>query len=143
MAKVIRGNKVKVHYTGSFEDGEVFDSSVGKEPFVFDAGMAQVVPGFDLAVVGMEEGEKKTVNLQPELAYGEKQDELIAELKLDVLPENIKPEVGMALQVPSEDGGTIAVKIIEIKEDTFVIDGNYPLAGKTLIFEIELLEIVK
>jgi len=143
MANVVRGNKVSVHYTGAFEDGEVFDSSVKSKPFEFEVGLGQVIPGFDAALMDMEEGEKRNFVFPPELAYGEIKEELIAKVDRKNLPDSIKPEVGMTLQVPSVDAGTIAVLIKEVNDDSIVIDGNYPLAGKTLCFEIELLKIIK
>ncbi len=142
MSVAAPGDQVKIHYTGKFENGEVFDSSVQREePFEFIVGASQVIPGMEKAVIGMEPGDKKSVTMPPEEAYGEPRQELVATIPRDRLPEDLKPEVGQVLQVPAEGGGELAVAVTEVTEETIRIDGNYPLAGKTLVFDIELLEI--
>jgi peptidylprolyl isomerase len=140
MSAIIRGNKVKVHYTGKFEDGEIFDTSVGRDPLEFLAGMGQVVPGFDAAVMGMSVGEKRSIALAPQEAYGMPRPELIAKVEKSQFPEDIELEIGMGFEVPAEEDGKIAVVVTKIEEDMITLDGNYPLAGKTLHFDIEVVE---
>ena len=141
MTKVKDNDKVKVHYTGKFKDGQVFDSSLEREPLEFEVGKGQMIPGFEKAVVGMEKGEKKEVNLSPDEAYGEKREELTQEINKDQLPEDLEPKVGMQLQSKTPDGKEFRVTVAEVKDEAIVIDANHPLAGKDLVFEIELVDI--
>jgi FKBP-type peptidyl-prolyl cis-trans isomerase 2 len=137
------GDIVKVHYTGKLEDGSVFDSSVGKEPLQFRIGAHRVIPGFENGATGMVIGEKKTVTIPPDDAYGSTKDELITKVNKSDIPEGITPVEGQRIQVPSPAGGFIMGVVTEISEETITIDKNHPLAGKTLIFELELVEIVE
>jgi len=141
MSQAQRGDKVKVHYCGSFKDGKVFDSSEGKEPLEFTIGQKMVVPGFENGVVGMEVGEKKKISIPPGEAYGNFRDELVETINRSDIPDDIKPEVGMVLQVSPEPGRPSAVTITEVNEKTLTLDGNHPLAGKDLNFELNLLGI--
>lgn len=143
MGKVKDGDKVKLHYTGTLENGEVFDSSKDREPFTFTVGAGQVIKGFDEGVLGMETGEKKKVHIPADMAYGQPQEDMLLKVPLDHFPEHIKPEVGMALSVPTRDGRMMNVTITELNDDEVVLDANHPLAGKDLIFELEVLEIVE
>ncbi len=130
------GDIVQVHYTGTLEDGSQFDSSVGRDPLEFTVGAGQMIAGFDRAVLGMTVGEKKTVTIPAAEAYGEHRDDLVTVENLDLLPSEITPEVGMKLSA----GGRV-VTVTEVTETTFTIDANHELAGKDLIFEIELVAI--
>jgi len=134
-------DKVKVHYTGKFEDGSVFDSSVDREPLEFTLGENQVIPGFDQGVIGMTIGDSKTLTIPPEEGYGPINKDMIVEVKKDQVPKDIEPSVGLQLQVQQPNGQAMQVTITDVAEETITIDANHPLAGKTLIFEIELVEI--
>ena len=135
-----RGDNVKVHYTGSLGDGTVFDSSEGKEPLTFAVGGGQVIQGFDEAVIGMAVGETKTVHIPAEKAYGERNDELVIQAPLEQVPPDLNPEVGMRLELGGMGGEILRVEVIDITETHVVLDANPPLAGKDLIFKIELIE---
>jgi len=137
-----KGDKVKVEYTGSFEDGTVFDSSEkhGK-PLEFEIGAKQIVPGFEKAVVEMKKGEEKEVKLKPEEAYGNPNPELHKKIMKDQLPKGQEPKVGMVLIINLPTGHQVPAKITEISDKDVTIDLNHPLAGKTLNFKIKLLEV--
>ena len=133
-----KGSKVKVHYTGKLTNGKVFDTSVEKEPLEVVVGNSGLIKGFEDGLMGMKEGEKKTIEITPEDAYGQFIEGRIQEVEKSILPEEI--QVGMALQANGEVG-TMVVTVKEIKEETVVLDANHPLAGKDLIFELEVLEV--
>ena len=135
------GNTVKVHYTGTLEDGSVFDTSVGKEPLEFTLGEGRVITGFENAVRGMKVGQSKTVSIPVDEAYGQHRDDLVLVVERSQLPEDREPEVGQQLYMQQPNGSTITVIIIELSETTATLDANHPLAGKDLTFEIELVEI--
>lgn len=145
MAEAKKGNTVKVHYTGKLADGSVFDSSVGKEPIEFTIGEKKLIPGFENAVEGMEPGNKKSVTIPSEEAYGPHKQELVITIDKKDIPPHIKPEVGQVLQFQkkAEDGKeeVIPFTVIGLTETHLTLDANHPLSGKDLIFEIELLEI--
>ena len=142
MRKVEKGNTVRVHYTGKFENGGIFDTSVNRTPLEFIVGNGQVIKGFDEAVIGMKIGEKKTVNIPFEEAYGPHMDELVFTFEKQSLPENLNPEIGQKLQLVTGDGKRVNVTIIAVSETDITLDANHPLAGKNLVFEIELVEIL-
>ncbi|RMD97446.1 MAG: peptidylprolyl isomerase [Calditrichaeota bacterium] len=142
MAQVKNGDTVKVHYTGKLQDGTVFDSSLDREPLEFTLGEGHLIPGFEQAVLGMNPGDKKTEVIPADLAYGPRRDELVLEVERDRIPPDIKPEVGLQLQMSSQDGRTTTVVISSVNESTVELDANHPLAGKDLVFDIELVEIV-
>ncbi len=143
MVQVKDGDIVKVHYTGKLRDGEQFDSSNGREPLEFTVGAGQMIKGFDAAMPGMKVGEKKTINILPEDAYGVKDEQAMIEFPKENIPKEMKPEIGMKLQLRNESGQPFPVIIAEIKDDIIVLDANHSLAGKELVFDIELVEIVK
>ncbi|MHC5040400.1 MAG: FKBP-type peptidyl-prolyl cis-trans isomerase [Planctomycetota bacterium] len=134
------GKTVKVHYKGSLDDGSVFDSSEGRDPLEFQVGAGQVIPGFDAAIQQMSAGETKTVIIPCTEAYGESRPEMIASIPKANIPDNLNPQIGQILQV-STPQGTLQVRLIEIKEDEMVFDGNHPLAGKDLTFELTVVEV--
>ncbi|MGM0613096.1 MAG: FKBP-type peptidyl-prolyl cis-trans isomerase [Bacteroidota bacterium] len=141
MTPVKKGNKVKVHYTGKFTDDTVFDSSVTKEPLEFEVGAGQMIEGFDKAVEGMELNEKKTIKLKPEEAYGPKRDELLITVSKEEVFKDMDVKVGQKFEVPQQDGNTVVVEVEDIKDDDVVLNGNHPLAGKELVFDIQLVDI--
>ncbi len=139
---VKKGDRVKVHYTGTLADGEVFDSSEGREPLGFTVGAGQVIAGFEEGVIGMEVGDKKTVHIPCAKAYGEYKSEMVIEAPLDQVPPDLNPEVGMMLEVGGGVGGEILrTKVTAITDSHIVLDANPPLAGKDLTFAIELVAI--
>ena len=141
MTEVKTGDKVKVHYTGKLEDGTQFDSSVGSDPLEFTIGAGQLIAGFDNGVVGMTIGEKKTLTIAAADAYGERNEELIVDINKTQLPPDIEPQIGLMLQSRQPDGNLINLMIIEVNESSVKVDANPPLAGETLIFDIELVEM--
>jgi len=141
VSTVKEGDMVKVHYTGKFEDGTVFDSSKDKEPLEVAIGQGQVIPGFEKGIMGMKKGAVKTITLTPENAYGQVRDDLIVKVKKSDIPENIEPKIGLNLQMKQSDGQVINLVVSEIAEETVTLDANHPLAGKTLVFDIEVVEI--
>ncbi|MFD1095883.1 FKBP-type peptidyl-prolyl cis-trans isomerase [Salegentibacter chungangensis] len=142
MSQVKQNDTVKVHYTGKLADGQVFDSSVERgEPIEFTMGQGQLIPGFENGLIDMEVNEKKTINIPKEEAYGEPREELIQEVEKSQLPEDLKPEVGMGLVSKSPDGREMNLVVKEVKDETIVVDANHPLAGKDLVFDLEVVEI--
>lgn len=141
MSQVKQNDTVKVHYTGKLSDGQVFDTSEGKEPIEFTLGKGQLIPGFEKGLIDMKLNEKKTINIPKEEAYGEPREELVQEVEKSQLPEEIKPEVGMGLVSKTPDGREMNLVVAEVKEETIVVDGNHPLAGKDLIFDLEVVDI--
>lgn len=142
MAEAKSGDTVKVHYTGKLEDGTIFDSSIEKEPLEFKIGTGNMIPGFEKAVLGMELGDSITTNIPYQEAYGEKRKEMVVEVPKTQVPKDITPEVGLQLSITQQDGSAIPVIISEVTEEKITLDANHPLAGKNLIFDIELVEIV-
>ncbi|ACF10732.1 peptidylprolyl isomerase FKBP-type [Chlorobaculum parvum NCIB 8327] len=142
MAQVKQGDKVRVHYTGTYDDGTVFDSSVERDPLEVTVGTGMVIQGFDRALVDMEPGQKKNVNIPAAEAYGPRAEELVAEIPRERIPENIQLEVGQQLQLSLADGGEAIVMIVDLSEKTVTLDANHPMAGMDLNFELELVEIL-
>ncbi len=141
MQQVKSGDKVKIHYHGTLSDGTIFDSSLQREPLAFEVGSGAVIPGFDAGVTGMAVGEKKTINIPFMEAYGPVQEEYIMEFPKERFPEDMVPEVGMQLNMSNGAGQNFSVTIVEVKEEVVILDANHPLAGKDLIFDLELVEI--
>lgn len=141
MSQVKKNDKIKVHYTGKLKNGEVFDSSVDREPLEFQVGQGQIIPGFENGVLDMKLNEKKTLVIPSEEAYGEPREDLIHEIAKEHLPQEMEPEVGMGLVSRSPEGQEIPLIVKEVKDDSIVVDANHPLAGKELTFEIEVVGI--
>lgn len=141
MTTAKKGDAVKIHYTGSLNDGTVFDSSEGREPLAFKLGSGQVIPGFDEAVLGMSIGDNKKVNIPATKAYGPRNEDLVITVPRDQVPPEIKPEVGLKLQMGGPNGELVMVEVVNVAEETISLDANPPLAGQDLNFEIELVSI--
>jgi len=142
MQQVKKGDKVKVHYHGRLTSGETFDSSEGRQPLEFEVGSGSVIKGFDDGVTGMEIGQKKTINIPVDEAYGQKNPEMLIEMPKDRFPADMELEVGMPLMMSNGEGQNFQVIIHEIQEDSVILDANHPLAGQVLIFDLELVDIV-
>lgn len=140
MAPVKSGDTAKVHYTGTLDDGTVFDSSREREPLEFQVGSGQLIAGFDEAVVGMSLGETRAINIPAEKAYGPHREELVIAVDRRQFPQGINPEVGQQLQTEDNQGHPLIVTVTAIDGDQVTLDANHPLAGKNLNFEIELVE---
>lgn len=141
MSQAKTGDTVKIHYTGTLDDGTEFDSSAGRDPLEFQLGGGQVIPGFDKAVEGMALGDNKAVRIEAQDAYGERHEQLVQEIPRSALPEDVAPERGMTLQSQSPDGQTMLLTVTAVAEQSITVDANHPLAGQALSFEIELVEI--
>ncbi|HEX2607896.1 MAG TPA: peptidylprolyl isomerase [Flavisolibacter sp.] len=142
MQQAQNGDKVRVHYHGKLRSGETFDSSNGRDPLEFTIGNGDVIKGFDEGVKGMQVGDKKTVEIDVDNAYGQKQQEMMIEFPKDQFPPEMNPEVGLQLMMSNGSGQQFPVTIAEVKEGTVILDANHPLAGQDLIFDLELVEIV-
>ena len=142
MAQVKSGDKIKVHYHGKLTSGETFDSSEGREPLEFEVGSGQVIKGFDDGVTGMSVGEKKTVNIPFDEAYGPRNPEMVIEMPKDRFPQDMEIEVGMPLGMSDQEGHQFQVTVVEVKEAVVMLDANHQLAGQDLIFDLELVEIL-
>ncbi len=135
------GNTVKIHYKGTLEDGSVFDTSEGREPLEFKIGSGQVIVGFEEAVSGMSIGEKKSVTIPVDKAYGPRNEDLVIAAPKEHVPDDINPEVGQKLQMGGPNGELVLVTVVEITDTHVKLDANPPLAGKDLNFDIELVEV--
>jgi len=137
-----QGSTVKVHYTGTLkEDGSQFDSSEGREPLEFKLGEGMVIAGFEKAVIGKSVGDSVSVEIPPEEGYGSPNDQLVFQVRKDQIPPNVELEEGIMLEIRSEDGSPAYVRVTDFDEEMVTLDGNHPLAGKTLCFDIKLEEI--
>ncbi|MDP2480536.1 MAG: peptidylprolyl isomerase [Candidatus Palauibacterales bacterium] len=141
MSEAKTGDTVTVQYTGTLDDGTVFDSSEDREPLTFTIGAGDLIPGFEQAVVGMEPGQSLTATFGPEAAYGERSDDLVFRIGRDQLPEEVEPEVGDRLEARDPEGNKFGVSVAAVAEDVVTLDANHPLAGRDLTFEIELVAI--
>ena len=134
------GDRVRVHYTGRLEDGQVFDSSKDGDPLEFTVGAGDVIPGFDEAVRGMSVGDTRTVEIESEDAYGPHRDGMVAQFSREAAQFPVEPQVGMNFMMPLPDGNQLEVVVTEVTDTHVTLDGNHPLAGKKLIFDVELME---
>lgn len=141
MSQVKENDTVRVHYTGKLSNGQVFDSSLEREPLEVTLGQGMLIPGFEKGIVEMKVNEKKTINIPVAEAYGEAQKELFYEVKKEQLPPEMAPEVGMGLASKNPDGSEVQFRVAEVHEDYIIVDANHPLAGQDLTFDLELVEI--
>lgn len=141
MVQAKNGDSVRIHYTGRLEDGTVFDSSAGRDPLEFTLGDGRVIPGFEEAVLGMRAGESKSVTIPSGKAYGERNEQLIIEVPRSQVPPDLNPELEQKLQMGGPNGELIVVTVVGLSDDAIVLDANPPLAGKDLVFDLELVEI--
>lgn len=141
MSKVKANDTIEVHYTGKLVNGQIFDSSLEREPLKVQLGQGQLIPGFEKALVDMAVNEKKTITIAKEEAYGEVIKELFQKVPKAELPDSIKPEVGMGLVGSRPDGSQQQFVVVEINDDHIVLDANHPLAGQDLIFDLEIVSI--
>ena len=140
MTKIKNGDNVSVHYTGKLEDGSVFDTSLaeGREPLTVTLGQGQLIPGFENGLIDMTIGEMKTIEIEPENAYGDINPQMVSEVSITQVPEGVK--AGDMLQGQNQFG-PVNVVVTEVKESTAVLDMNHPLAGKKLIFDLEVVSV--
>jgi FKBP-type peptidyl-prolyl cis-trans isomerase 2 len=141
MQQVKKGDTVKVHYHGRLTSGETFDTSEGRDPLEFEVGSGMVIKGFDDGVTGMSVGEKKTINIPVDEAYGPKNPNMIVDMPKDRFPNEVELEVGLPLVMSDKDGNQFQVTVSEIKDDSVILDANHPLAGQDLVFDLELMAI--
>ncbi len=141
MSQVKENDTVKVHYTGKLSNGQIFDSSLEREPLEVTLGQGMLIPGFEKAIIDMEVNEKKTVDIPMGDAYGDIQKELFHEVKKEQLPQDMAPEVGMGLASKNPDGSENQFRVAAVNDDHIIVDGNHPLAGQDLTFDLELIEI--
>lgn len=142
MAQAKQGDTVRIHYTGTLNDGTVFDSSQGRDPLEFTLGQGKVIPGFEQAVVGMDLGESRTANIPVAQAYGPRDEKLVMQVDRKQVPADVELEVDDQIQLRRRDGGMAVATVTAITEATVTMDGNHPLAGEDLTFDIELVEIL-
>ena len=141
MTRAKSGDTVRIHYTGTLDDGTQFDSSAGREPLEFVLGQGQVITGFDKAIEGMEAGDRKSVRIEADDAYGQHRSELVQEVPRSALPDEITPKEGMALQSKNPEGRVTDLVVTTVTDESITVDANHPLAGKALSFDIELIDI--
>lgn len=141
MTQVKPGDTLHIHYKGTLEDGSVFDSSEGRDPLTFTLGAGQIIPGLEAGMTGMEVGDKRTVKVEPADAYGDYDPARLQAVDRTAVPDHIPTEPGTPLQVQTQDGQALNVTVAEVTETEVILDANHPLAGKTLTFDVELLEI--
>lgn len=141
MAQAKQGDTVRVHYTGKLEDGTVFDSSLKRDPLQFEIGKGRLISGFEQAVVGMSPGESRTAKVAVDKAYGPRREEMVLKVDRSKFPEDKEPQVGQQYEMPQEGGQKAIVMVTDVSGENVTLDGNHPLAGKNLVFDIRLLEI--
>lgn len=141
MSEARNGDRVKVHYTGKLWDGRILGSTENNQPVEFTIGSGQIVPGIEKGIIGMEVGERKTITIPPEDGFGPRREELVVDVNKSELPENMEPAIGQRVRMPHDDGQNIDLVITDVAEDTITLDANHPLAGRMLLFDLELVAI--
>ena len=141
MAEAKSGDTVKIHFTGKLQDETVIETSKDRDPLEFKIGDGNVIPGLEQGVIGMAAGDKKTIAISPEDAFGQPQEDLVVDVKKSEFPKDVELAAGVYLNIESSDGKEFKAKVVEIKEDTVILDANHPLAGVTINYDVELIEI--
>lgn len=141
MSQVKKGDTVHIHYTGTLQDGSVFDSSEGRDPLAFTVGSGQIIPGLESAMEGMNVGDTRRVEVPSDQAYGPVQEEARQAVPRADIPEEIPMEVGTQVNAQNQEGQVMTLTIHEVTDEHVVLDANHPLAGKDLIFDVELVAI--
>lgn len=141
MVKAQEGDTVKVHYTGKMESGEIFDSSRGRVPLEFTIGSGRIISGFEKGIIGMQAGETKTITVPPEEGYGLRFEELTVDVNRSELSQDMDPQIGQCLRIPRKEGDDAIVTVTDMDEESVTLDANHPLAGRTLTFETELVDV--
>ena len=142
MARANSGDTVRIHYSGKLTDGTLFDSSDGGDPLEFKIGENTIIPKLELSVVGMNVGDKATIEIDTADAYGPRMDEAVQSVERSMIPDDVDLTVGGQLQATAPDGKQLILTVLELHHETVTLDGNHPLAGQDLVFDIELVEIV-
>ncbi|TWG92747.1 peptidylprolyl isomerase [Mesorhizobium sp. J18] len=142
MTEVKSGDVVRIHYTGKLADGTEFDSSAGREPLEFQVGAGQIISGLERQVEGMTVGERETVTIPADEAYGPRDERQVQIVPREAFPQDLNLAVGSRLQANTQDGRQIALTVTDIRDDQVTVDANHPLAGRDLIFDVEVVEIV-
>jgi peptidylprolyl isomerase len=142
MTGITNGDVVRIHYTGKFTDGTPFDSSAGGEPLEFTAGAGQIIPGLERNIAGMNVGDRETVTIPAAEAYGPRDDAQVQTLPRDIRPAGIEVGLGTRLQANMPDGQPVNLTVVDVDEDSITVDANHPLAGRDLVFDIELVEVI-
>ena len=142
MSEAKHGDTVKAHYTGKLKEGTVFDTSINRHPLKFTIGEGQIIPGFEQAVVGMRPGQSKTVQIPTDKAYGPHREDMVVTVDRSQFPERLEPKVGQTLEITGSDGLRTVATVADVSETRVTFDINHPLAGKELILDIQLIEII-
>ena len=142
MSEAKHGDTVKAHYTAKLKDGTVYDTSINRHPLQFTIGEGQIIPGFEQAVVGMRPGQSKTVQVPTDKAYGPHREDMVVTVDHSQFPESLEPEVGQTLEITGSDGLRTVATVADVSETRVTFDINHPLAGKELILDIQLIEII-
>jgi len=142
MAEAKLGDTVKIHFTGKLQDETVIETSKDRDPLEFKIGDGNVIPGLEQGVIGMAAGDKKTIAVSPQEGFGQQQEDLVVDLKKSEFPEDVEFAVGAYLNIETSDSKEFKAKVVEIKKDTVTLDANHPLAGITINYDVELIEIV-
>jgi peptidylprolyl isomerase len=140
--EVKNGDKVKIHYTLKAGNGETIESSAGSAPLELKLGEGKMIPGFEKGVIGMKQGESKTITVSPEEAYGLREEKKVFEFSREKAPAAFDPRIGDTVQMHALDGSSFKVTVVDLTEKAFIMDANHPLAGKDLVFDLELVEVV-
>jgi peptidylprolyl isomerase len=141
MTKATAGSSVSIHYTGTLEDGSIFDSSEGRDPLTFQMGTGQIITGLEAALEGMGVGEAKTVTIPADQAYGPRHEEAVQEVPRDMIPDHIPLDPGTALQMQTPNGSMMPVTVTAVTDETVTLDANHPLAGQALTFAVEVVAV--